>query len=201
MKDKKNIILLVVAIIIFIVSLIFLFWSFNQEDKNLNKLSTSNLDDEAVETKLVSESETSNTQDVENVVYADITLLTENERKINLSDFKNTSVMLLFWNPENEDSVTVLKKVNDIYKKYDDKISFLMISDTKEIPENLKNEITMDIVYDLENEAKEKYNVTTLPTMIYIYNMYNDNTIMNAKSGVPSNDAIEANLDLLSDNF
>ena len=73
-----------------------------------------------------------------------------------------------------------------------------MISTSKEIPSNLKNEISMEIYYDLDREYEKKYNVTSLPAMIYIYS---DNTVMNAKSGVPSTDSLEANLDILSDNI
>ena len=56
----------------------------------------------------------------------------------------------------------------------------------------------MEIYYDLDREYEKKYNVTSLPAMIYIYS---DNTVMNAKSGVPSTDSLEANLDILSDNI
>lgn len=213
MKENKNIILLVIAILVFIVALVFLIWSFNTNNMSLKKQdvskNNSNIISETTEKNLDNsideqinnserEEDISNTQDVENVEYNDITVYTEDEKEVKLSDFSGTSAMLLFWNPENEDSVEVLKKVNEKYKKYEDKVKFLMISTSKEIPEDIKNEISIEMYYDINNEYQEKYNVTTIPTMIYIYN---DNTIMNAKSGVPSNDALEANLDLLSDNF
>ena len=79
-----------------------------------------------------------------------------------------------------------------------DKIEFLMISTSKEIPEELKSEISMKIYYDLNGECQEMYNATVIPTMVYIDG---NNEVINAKSGVPSNDAIEANLDLISNNF
>ena len=73
-----------------------------------------------------------------------------------------------------------------------------MISTSKEIPEELKSEISMKIYYDLNGECQEMYNATVIPTMVYIDG---NNEVINAKSGVPSNDAIEANLDLISNNF
>lgn len=213
MKENKNIILLVIAIIAFIVALAFLIWSFNTNNTSLKNQDSSKNNSDIINENIENNSDNeineqinnserqediSNTQDVENVEYNDITVYTEDEKEVKLSDFSGTSAMLLFWNPENEDSVEVLKKVNEKYKKYEDKVKFLMISTSKEIPENIKNEISMEMYYDINNEYQEKYNVVTIPTMIYIYK---DNTIMNAKSGVPSNDALEANLDLLSDNF
>lgn len=196
---KKNITILIVAIVLFIVALGFLIWSMKekeikniiQDGENTNEISNENIEPQR-------EIEISNTQDVEGVSYQDISIYTEDEKEVKLSEFSEKPVMLLFWNPENKDSVDVLKKVNGKYNDYKDKIEFLMISTSKEIPEEIKNEISMKIYYDLNGEYQEKYNATIFPTMIYIDG---NNEVINAKSGVPSNDAIEANLDLISNNF
>lgn len=228
MKGKKNIILLIFAVILFIIALAFFMWSFFGEhntnikfDGILEKEKSSNNDiaqnkvekkngttneeqeengNEDEENVVNNEdgAEVSNTQDVENVSYTDITVFKEDNTETTLSEFSGKPVMLLFWNSENEDSINVLKKVNEIYKNYDGKIEFLMVSTSKEIPENLKNEISVNVYYDLNNEYQTKYNVEIVPTMVYIDK---ENKIMNAKSGVPSSDAIEANLDILADNF
>lgn len=219
MKEKKNIILLIFAIVFFIIAAIFFMWSFfgehniNIEIDDIIDNNTS-LDSNRVQNKVeiddklnsdeVEEidnsgnAEVSNTQDVENISYTDIIVYNENNTEISLSEYAGKPLMLLFWNPENEDSVEVLKKVNEKHDKYTNKIEFLMVSTSKDIPEALKNEISMNIYYDLNNEYQTKYNVETIPTMIYIDK---ENSIMNAKSGVPSSDAIEANLDILADNF
>lgn len=199
MKEKKNIILLIIAIIVFVVALIFFVWSTNQKDIdniNLNTLNTNENSEENLEPQR--EIESSNTQDVEEVSYQDISIYTEDETEVKLSEFSGKPVMLLFWNPENNDSINVLEKVNGKYNDYKDKIEFFMISTSNEIPEQIKNEISMKIYYDLNGEGQEKYNTSVIPTMIYIDG---NNEIINAKSGVPSNDAIEANLDLISNNF
>lgn len=228
MKEKKNIILLIFAVILFIIALAFFMWSFfgehntnikfegileNEKSSNNNiaqnkaekKNSTTNEEQEENENEDAENvvnnedsAEVSNTQDVENVSYTDITVYKEDNTETTLSEFSGKPVMLLFWNSENEDSINVLKKVNEIYKNYDGKIEFLMVSTSKEIPENLKNEISVNVYYDLNNEYQTKYNVEVVPTMVYIDK---ENKIMNAKSGVPSSDAIEANLDILADNF
>lgn len=228
MKGKKNIILLIFAVILFIMALAFFMWSFFGEHNTnikfegiLEKEKSSNNDiaqnkvekknsttnEEQKENENEDEenvvnnengAEVSNTQDVENVSYTDITVFKEDNTETTLSEFSGKPVMLLFWNSENEDSINVLKKVNEIYKNYDAKIEFLMVSTSKEIPEDLKNEISVNVYYDLNNEYQTKYNVEIVPTMVYIDK---ENKIMNAKSGVPSSDAIEANLDILADNF
>lgn len=213
MKDKKNIILLIFAIVFFIIAIMFFIWSFfgehktkiniddidNNQINTLNNITQNKVEQENItKNQEINNSETSNTEDVYNISYTDMTIYDKNNNKIYLSEYENNSIMILFWNPENEDSITVLKKVNNLYEKYKEKIKFLMISTSNNIPENIKNEFSIDIYYDLDNQYQEKYNVQTIPTMIYIYK---DNTILNAKSGVPSSDAIEANLDILSDNF
>lgn len=216
MRDKKNIILLIFAVVFFIIAVMFFIWSFFGEhntninigdiDDNISSITQNKaVQENTVNNEIINEEidnseskDISNTEDIENISYTDITIYNENNEEISLSEFADTSVMILFWNSQNEDSVEVLKKVNNLYEKYKEKVKFLMISTSRDISENIKSEISMDIYYDLNNEYQEKYNIQKIPTMIYIYK---DNSIMNAKSGIPSNDAIEANLDILSDNF
>lgn len=216
MRDKKNIILLIFAVVFFIIAVMFFIWSFFGEhntninigdiDDNISSITQNKaVQENTVNNEIINEEidnseskDISNTEDIENISYTDITIYNENNEEISLSEFADTSVMMLFWNSQNEDSVEVLKKVNNLYEKYKEKVKFLMISTSGDISENIKSELSMDIYYDLNNEYQEKYNIQKIPTMIYIYK---DNSIMNAKSGIPSNDAIEANLDILSDNF
>ncbi len=241
MKEKKNIILLIFAVVFFLVALIFCVFCFkphndigmtninsdvnineNENENKNNNISNENISNENISnegdnneiSQLKNEikdelekkeenantilEEISNTENIENVSYNDIKVYKEDSSEFNLSEIANSSAMILFWNPEDEASVDVLKKVENVYKKYENRIKFLMISTSKEIPSNLKNEISMEIYYDLDREYEKKYNVTSLPAMIYIYS---DNTVMNAKSGVPSTDSLEANLDILSDNI
>lgn len=215
MGNKKNIILLIFAIVFFIIAVMFFVWSFfGEHNTNINigdvndnfnlnmqnKVKQENIVNNEIINEEIDNSESkdiSNTEDIENISYTDITIYNERNEEISLSEFADTSVMILFWNSQNGDSVEVLKKVNNLYERYKEKVKFLMISTSKDVPETVKNGISMDIYYDLNNEYQEKYNVQKIPTIIYIYK---DNSIMNAKSGIPSNDAIEANLDILSDN-
>lgn len=186
--NKKNIIILTSAIIIFIIAIIFFIWTFKntQNKSKVNDINT------------IQTEEVSKTKDLEDVSYLDFTFYKEDRSEVKLSEFKDSAVMILFWNSDNEDSVEVLKKVNSMYEEYSNAIKFLMINTSDKIDENLKNEVSLEIYYDLYKEGALKYNVTELPSMIYISK---DNKVFNAKSGFTTTDALEANLDILSENF
>lgn len=181
--SKKNILILLSAIIIVIIAVIFFVWSLNL-GKN-------------IEEKVVLDEE-SKTRDLENVAYTDFVFYREDKSEVNFSDYKDKATMILFWNPSNEDSVADLKKVNDMYEEYKDKINFIMINTAEEVDEEIKNEVSMEIFYDFYKEAQRKYNVTEVPTLIYITE---DNEIFNAKVGFTTTDALEANLDIISNNI
>ena len=85
-----------------------------------------------------------------------------------------------------------------MYEEYKDKINFIMINTAEEVDEEIKNEVSMEIFYDFYKEAQRKYNVTEVPTLIYITE---DNEIFNAKVGFTTTDALEANLDIISNNI
>jgi nitrogen fixation-related uncharacterized protein len=182
---KKNIIMLVVAIILVIIAVFFYFWAINYEVKQ----------DDA-ENKI--ETEISKTKDLDNVEYSDFVFYKEDREEVKLSDYKDKPAMILFWSQDNEDSVSVLKKVNEMYEKYKDKINFFMISTEEEVNDELKSEISLEIYYDYYKEGILKYNVSEVPAMIYISE---DNEIFNAKVGFTTTDALEANLDLISNNY
>lgn len=177
--NKKSIIILVIAIILVIIAIVLYI---------VNKPIVQ-------EERIIEESKT---EDIDNVIYDDFVVYNENKEEIKLSDANGSPVMILFWSPENQDSVEVLKKVNEMYEKYNETIKFYMISNTEDIDETLKNELSIEIYYDLYQEATRKYSIKEYPSMIYITE---DNKIMNSKSGFTTTDALEANLDILSNNI
>ena len=85
-----------------------------------------------------------------------------------------------------------------MYKNYEDKIQFLMINTAEDVDEKLASEYTIEIYYDFYKEAARTYNITETPSMIYINK---ENEVFNAKSGFTTTDALEANLDILSENI
>ena len=193
---KKDLIIMFGALVIFIIAAIFCFVVIN---KNKGKNESNNNDNinKILENVVVLDEE-SETVDITDVEYKDIALYKEDGTKVELSSFKDKPVMILFWNKDNQDSVKVLEKVEEMHKKYEEKITFLMVDTAKEIDKEIKNAISMEIYYDFSGEAAKNYNVDTVPSMIYIDK---NNEILNAKKGFTTSDALEANLDLLADNI
>ena len=152
------------------------------------------------------EEEPSNTKDIENVTYVDFSFENSDGNLTKLSESQDMAAMVLFWNPDNADSVDVLKKVDSNRKKtspfclcaYEEKINFYMINTSDKTPKNLEDELTIDIYYDNLKEGTSKFYITEIPSMIYIQK---NNEVLHAKSGLTSTDALEANLDILSENF
>ena len=192
---KKNFIIFISAICIFVVALIFFvytnFSNQNKVEEDLIKEGNDILNNEDPYVE-------SQTKDIDNVSYTDFTIYDENNSEIKLSEFKDKPTMLLFFNPDNEDSMTVLKKVEDIYKNFEDGVEFLMINTSQNIDKDLSKEYTLKIYYDFYKEASRNYNITELPSMIFINK---DNEVFNAKSGVISADALDANLTILMENY
>ena len=184
MKDKKNIIILVLAIILFIGALLFCLnvFVFNKSEE---------------EEKIVAD-EISGTKDIENVKYNDVIFYKTDGTEVKLSDYKDSAVVLLFFNKDNQDSIEDLKKVEELYKNYEEKIKFFMINTAQEVDEELQKEYSLEIYYDFYAGAAKTYNVTELPSIIYISE---NNEVFNAKSGFTTSDALEANLDILSNNI
>ena len=194
---KKNIIIIVISVLIAALGIGIFVYSISIPQKNLQEQENVNTDI-SKEQEIVEE-EISKTKDIEGVTYNESTLYTKADKtEVNLDEYKNKPMMLLFFNKENEDSIEVLKKVEELYKNYEGKIEFFMINTAEKIEEDLSNEYTLEIYYDFAKETAKKYNVTEVPSMIYI-NEFNE--VFNAKAGFTTTDALEANLDILSNNI
>lgn len=183
--NKKNILILTIAIVLVIAAIIFLVWSLNY-----NKI-------EKEEEQVVLD-ELSKTKDLDETNYTDFLFYKEDKTEVKFADYKDKAAMILFWNPNNEDSVEDLKKVDSMYEKYKDKINFFMINTAEDVNEEIKKQVSIEIFYDFYKEGQIKYNVTEVPTLIYITE---DNEVFNAKVGFTTTDALEANLDILSNNI
>ena len=180
---KKTIIILVVAIIIFCIAVGFFVLTLNNNEE-IEPKNTVEVD------------EISKTKDIENAEYTDFTFYKEDGTEVKLSDYKDKSTMILFWNSENEDSVEVLKKVSGMYEQYKSNVNFIMINTAQEVDEKIKEEVSFEIFYDFYKEGVMKYKISEVPSMLYITE---ENEIINAKSGLTTTDALEANLEIISD--
>lgn len=208
MKDKKNIVLLIVSVIVFCIALVFAIWSFNidqtiakQEQYGTNEEFNSTAEIENKTNVIQTENavmenfqEESKTKDFE-TTYKDFTAQDIEGNTLKLSDYQNQPVVILFWNEENQDSIQMLNKLNDEYENYKNQIAFIAIC-TEEYKE--KQEIQVPIYEDINGEIINLYGVTELPTIIYISK---ENEVFNAKTGLTTTDALQANLDILAENF
>lgn len=186
--SKKTIVILIVSIVFVIVAACLSLY--------VNNVTKNNIVARGKEFTLPEE-EPSNTKDLENITYVDFSFENENGDLVKLSESENMATMVLFWSPENEDSVEVLKKVDALNEKYES-VKFYMINILEKTPKELEDKLSIDIYYDKLKEGTSKFYITELPSMIYIKK---DNEVFQAKSGLTSTDALEANLDIISENF
>lgn len=185
--DKKSIVILIVSILFLVVAVGFYF-----------------LVNSAVESKeevgkefVLPEEEPSNTKDLENITYVDFSFENNEGNLVKLSESKDKATMILFWNPDNKDSVEVLKKIDGLNENYEN-INFYMINTSEKMPKELEDSLTIDVYYDSLKEGISKFYITEQPAMIYIQK---NNEVLHAKTGLTTTDALEANFDILSENF
>lgn len=212
--DKKSIVLLIISSIILILAGVFAIWSFSidlndnkendfinesvkvSQDKNIidNKNNMNN----SIENKneISSAEETNQTKDFD-AVYTDFTVEDENGNSVSLSDYKDKPVLIAFLNNENADSVEMQKRIEKEYENYKEYINFIII-ELNEVKDEALQNTELPIYHDNQSNVINMYNITEFPTIIYINK---NNEVFNAKVGLTSEDALIANLDILTENF
>ena len=100
MKDKKNIIFLIFAIIFFISMLIFVFWVYFSEETNLknNVASQNNLENEIEE---IEEDENKSKTKSIDAEYVQFSVYDKDGNSVSLFDYKDSPVMIVFFNINN----------------------------------------------------------------------------------------------------
>ena len=213
---KKNVLLLVLGIVLLVIALGIYFIipkaaEENQIEESVTQNVVETIEEDPIEytevsnktpeeyRNLIEEGVTEKTNTVDlNATYVDIAVDDSTGNKVKLSDYKGQAVMILFWNSENSDSVEMLRRVNAIADKYSEKVKILAIDTLSEDSNNEVQGITIPIYYDKDKSAQNKYNITELPSMVYINK---DNEVYNSKIGLTSLDALEANFDIMAENY
>ena len=124
---KKNILIITISVITVALSVGFFLYTLTVKNTKLEP--------EEVVKDVKVENEVSKTQDIENVNYNDATIFKADKSEVKISDYKDKPIMILFFNEENEESIEVLKKVEQLYPNYKETIQFLMINTGKEVNE------------------------------------------------------------------
>lgn len=191
MKKKKIIIITVISVILVIslIGLMIVSKSKNEVSKPIN-----NIPGNEISLELTGEQ------------YKPSKLVDENNTKIELSQFSNKPMALLFFNTTEINAKEAINIFQKYYEEYKDKINFINISvidGVTESKEDVKtyiqnNNITIPILYDTEYTAKNEYEIDTIPTFIFINK---NNEIINTIAEDINEDVIEANLDILAENY
>ncbi len=190
--SRNTVIVLVSIFLVFVLGVTFIVCSVKMIQLRNQKSSVEPIIDYAIEEK------PSNTSDIQITKYLNFTVYREDNTEVNLSEYENNPVMILFFNDKDSDSLEVLGEVDSLYETYKDTVKFLMVNTNREVNPELKDKYKLEIFYDFYKEAVRNYNITEFPAMIYITE---ENTILNAKVGIPSVDSIDANLEIISNNY
>lgn len=193
--NKKNIFLLIFAIILFIASLAFVLPTFNNNTTN----TLNNSSNEITDTNNISD--TSNTsdstsEDLPDLNYAsliDFTYSNKENKEFNISRYKDKPLAILFsdFSGSYDTSVEYLSLLNSFFEKYKSNVQFLCIDKSNFVDTDSNIEVYKNI------NGIENYSIETLPTLIFIDK---EGEIINQTTSITL-DSLEANLDLITGNF
>ena len=207
--SKQNIFLLIFAILFFLGALAFLLSTFS-DNTNISNNTINNSNNLIFETSPLTPDDTTTPEDTTNISdtsdstsenlpnlelesLIDFTYLNKENEEFTLSQYKDKPLAILFSDfAESKDlSEEYLSLLNQFYAKYSSKVQFLCIDKTSSATtdSNIK-------IYQNKNGI-ENYSIETLPTLVFIDK---DGKIINKTDSITL-DSLEANLDLITENF
>ncbi len=181
--NKKNIMFLSFAILLFIIAIaIFIYANSNVTDNNPNN---------PIQNPTISSKEK-----------AEFSFYDEEKNKFKISEFNDKAMALILWSSDTENSLDIIELLDNVYAEYKDKINFLVIN-TNEPNNDIINLVkecnfSIPVYYDLNQEASEYYSFEKLPTLIFFEE---DGTISKQTEENITEDALLANLDIISKNY
>lgn len=183
--NKKNIIILIISILIFIGAL-FLFIYAN----SLN----SKTDSESNDTSTIA-----NSNIEKDSYFYDI-----DGNKLNFNDFSDKPCVVFLWKSDDAKSYTIINLITKYYEEYKDKIYFLSINVNEpdidlELIENVKSaNFSIPMYFDTDLTLYEEFYYEKLPDVLFLNQ---DGKIEKETLEEIDEDAFVANLDLLIKNF
>jgi hypothetical protein len=182
--NKKTLVLLICSIVILILGVLFFLYV---------KESTQNLP---------SASNISNITDNSNAQKETFYFYDKDGEKLSLKDFEGLPTVIILWNSTASTSLDLLELIDSYYDTYKDAITFITLNTNEESTRisSLLEDInfSMPIYYDTDLTAKEEYDFSELPYIIFI-DKYGE--IQKTITGTITEDALTASLDLLSENY
>lgn len=128
---------------------------------------------------------------------------------VTLETEENKPMVILYWNTENEGSIEALEVLQSFYDKYQEKVNFVSMAVVNNYEEEKSNvetvltdkNINMPAYYDaVDGSCANANNVSNIPTLLVVNK--NAEVINKIVDEVPkSADAVEANLDIITENF
>lgn len=186
--NKKNIIFLVVAIIVFLIALAIFIFANSSSNNTTPKNDTS--------TKLPDVSNEDSTKPKEFTFYDS----ENNEYK--MSDFENKPIALVLWSSDSENALSILEMIDSLYDTYKDSVTFLLVNTAEPATDIIdivqKCNFTIPIYYDTNSIASDYYTYEKLPTLIFIED---NGEVSNQIEETLSRDALLANLDIIAKNY
>lgn len=185
--NKKNIIILFIAILIFLIALAIFIYA-----KSLDSNKTQ------IENKPITNTTISPISQ-ETPYFYDIV-----GKKLTLDNFNEKPKIIYFWKSDNEKSYTIIRLLEKYYEEYKDKIEFLAINvNEPDIELDLINIVksanfSIPIYFDTDLTLYEEFHYEKLPSLLFV-NKNGD--IEKEVLEEIEEDAFVANLDLLISNF
>lgn len=139
--------------------------------------------------------------------YKPATVYDGSNAEVNISDFDDKPMAIVFFNTTNEESVEALKIFAEQESEYSEKVNIVavcVVDGTSENPESVKeylaeNKIELtNLVFDLDYSAKNEYKVSKIPTFVFVNK---NKEIINTLEVDINEDIITANLDILAENY
>lgn len=192
MKSKKYIITGVILAVL-LVAVLIIYFSF----KNTNTSEEPNNVDTLNVTKDL---------ELRGEKYTPSQIYDEQNNQVDLSEFSDKPMALLFFNTTELKSTNVIEIFQKNYENYKDKVNFInvcIIDGVTETKEDVKNfieskSVTIPVLYDTDYSAKVAYNIDTIPSIVFINK---NNEVINTISDEIDEDIIQANLDIISENY
>lgn len=207
---KKKIIIIVLIIALFAVAVGVNFIAMKQKQQNApmniaqNDIPKENLqvqeeDNEEINAKMDALELSGNQYKPETVVDKDGNSLTANLEE-------NKPMITLYWNTKEEASKEALKFMQKKYSAYKDKVTFKAIATLDNMEEEkpfvesfiTENNIEIPIVYSTSDSSNTVNEIANIPTILVINK---DGQVINTLINNITVDVIEANLDIITENF
>ena len=182
--NKNNIVLIIIAILLFIFSIIFVFLSFSSNSSFPNNTTH-------IENSIMSEDEFFSNINYENFI--DFKFLDKNNNELKMSSFLGKPIVVFFSDfiDNAEDSAGFIQTLEFFYEDYEEQAQFFTI-DKNDVPDYA----SMITLYK-DIDGNEKYNVEQLPTLLFVDS---EGNIINQVTKIDE-DSLEANLDLICENY